>query len=75
MYTSDKETPLIFNTREDFAFAMNVVAQAYASSEINILAFEIMGNKTYDFIINWFTLFYIVHKSIFVIQHHFSTTI
>ena len=44
VYTSGKETPLIFNTREDFAFAMNVVAQAYACSEINILAFEIMGN-------------------------------
>lgn len=44
VYTSGKETPLIFNTREDFAFAMNVVAQAYASSEINILAFEIMSN-------------------------------
>ena len=44
VYTSGKETPLIFNTREDFAFAMNVVAQAYACSEINIFAFEIMGN-------------------------------
>ena len=44
VYTSGKETPLIFSTREDFAFAMNVVAQSYASSQINILAFEIMSN-------------------------------
>ncbi len=45
LYTAGKETPLIFPHPEDFAFAMNVIAQtAVERTGIRIIAFEIMGN-------------------------------
>lgn len=44
-YTSGKETPIIFTSKEDMAFAMNVIAQAaYHHKNIRILAFEVMNN-------------------------------
>lgn len=45
LYTLGKETPLIFNDTEDYAYAMNVLAQTAAEyQEMKIIAFEIMGN-------------------------------
>lgn len=45
LYTSGKETPLIFRTEDDYVFAMNVIAQmAFEYHDIRILTFEIMGN-------------------------------
>ena len=44
-YTSGKETPLLFSCTQDFAFAMNVVAQASNEFKgVTILAFEILNN-------------------------------
>lgn len=44
-YTSGKETPLLFSCTQDFAFAMNVVAQASnVFKGVTILAFEILNN-------------------------------
>lgn len=43
LFTSGKETPQIFKTKEDFGFAMNVIAQtALKYNEIKILTFELM---------------------------------
>ena len=45
LFTSGKETPQIFKKKEDFGFAMNVIAQtALKYNEIKILTFELMGN-------------------------------
>ena len=45
LYTSGKETPLMFRSHDDFVFAMNVVAQmALEYQDVRILTFEIMGN-------------------------------
>ena len=45
LYTSGKETPLMFRTEDDYVFAMNVIAQmAFEYHDIRILTFEIMGN-------------------------------
>ena len=56
VYTSGKETPVLFVTQEDFWFAMNVIAQAahefrpvFNNNGIQIggviiIAFEVMGN-------------------------------
>lgn len=44
LYTSGKETPLMFRTEDDYVFAMNVIAQmAFEYHDIRILTFEIMG--------------------------------
>lgn len=51
VYTSGKETPLIFSTKEEFTLAMNMVAQAQASTGVTLLAFEIMGNH-FHFVIS-----------------------
>ncbi len=51
VYTSGKETPLIFSTREEFTLAMNMVAQAQANTSVTLLAFEIMGNH-FHFVIS-----------------------
>lgn len=43
--TSGKDTPLLFSTRDDFVFVMNVIAQASASfPDMRIIAFEVMDN-------------------------------
>ena len=56
VYTSGKETPVLFVTDEDFSFVMNVIAQAayefrpsysrngYQVGGVVIIAFEVMGN-------------------------------
>lgn len=45
LFTSGKETPQIFKKKEDFGFAMNVIAQtALKYNEIKILTFELLGN-------------------------------
>ena len=44
-YTNGKDTPLIFARDEDFALAMNVIAQAAAAfPSVIIISFEVMGN-------------------------------
>lgn len=45
LFTSGKQTPIIFERIEDYAFAMNVVAQAaLAFPTIKIVAFALMSN-------------------------------
>lgn len=45
LFTSGKETPMMFREASDFEFVMNVIAQtAYGLSELCILAFTIMDN-------------------------------
>lgn len=56
VYTSGKETPVLFATKEDLSFVMNVVAQAalefrptygrndFQTSGVVIIAFEVMNN-------------------------------
>ncbi|MGM9738987.1 MAG: hypothetical protein ACI3ZP_00120 [Candidatus Cryptobacteroides sp.] len=44
-YTSGKDTPIIFASKGDLAYAMNVIAQAaYLHRNIHVLAFEVMNN-------------------------------
>ena len=45
VYTSGKESPLIFSQEEDFRFVMNLIAQAASLfPEVRIIAFEVMNN-------------------------------
>ena len=45
VYTSGKESPLIFSQEEDFMFVMNLIAQAASLfPEVRIIAFEVMNN-------------------------------
>lgn len=45
LYTSGKETPLIFIERRDYEFAMNAMAMAaYSSTDVAIIAFAVMNN-------------------------------
>ena len=45
VYTSGKESPLLFSLEEEFVFVMNVIAQAAALfPEVRIIAFEVMNN-------------------------------
>ncbi|MGM9737290.1 MAG: hypothetical protein ACI3ZT_02630 [Candidatus Cryptobacteroides sp.] len=51
-YTSGKETPVIFVSDGDMAFAMNLTAQAAAlNRSVSIIAFEVMNNH-FHFVIN-----------------------
>lgn len=45
LYTAGRDTPLIFTSPDEFAFAMNVIAQATIEcGGLKIITFEIMGN-------------------------------
>jgi len=45
LFTSGKNTPLLFSNKSDFAFGMNVICKAaFEYQEIRIIAFEIMSN-------------------------------
>lgn len=45
VFTSGKETPLLFENDGDYAFAVNVIAQtSFLFEEINVVAFEVMSN-------------------------------
>ena len=48
LYTSGKDTPMLFVNKEDFTLAMNLICQAAISvREAGLLAFEIMGNHVH----------------------------
>lgn len=52
VYTSGKETPMLFSSPQDFTFAMNVVALASNQhKDLRIIAFEIMNNH-FHFVIS-----------------------
>lgn len=52
VYTSGKETPMLFSSPQDFTFAMNVVAMASNQHKnLRIIAFEIMNNH-FHFVIS-----------------------
>ncbi len=45
LYTSGRETPLLFREKSDFEFVMNVIAQmADRSPDVRVIAFTVMGN-------------------------------
>lgn len=45
LYTAGRDTPLIFTSPDEFAFAMNVIAQTTIEHNgLRIITFEIMGN-------------------------------
>lgn len=51
-YTDGRDSPMLFITQEDFAFAMNVIAQAAAAyPKMKIMAFEVMDNH-FHFIVS-----------------------
>ena len=48
LYTSGKDTPTLFASKEDFTLAMNLICQAVISvREAGLVAFEIMGNHVH----------------------------
>lgn len=45
VFTSGKETPLLFENDGDYAFAVNIIAKScFLVRDINVVAFEIMSN-------------------------------